>query len=51
MKGFKEARAAYEAQMPDEDPEEGCDHKWKFLGEADGECFYICKKCGEEGSI
>lgn len=50
MKGYAAAQAAYDAQTPEEyiDPEE-CDHVWRYLGEADGDCFYKCRICGMEG--
>ncbi len=53
MTTFDQCQANYDAQEhPDyylyEDG--GCDHDWKFLGEADGDRFYKCRKCNEECS-
>lgn len=45
QRNFDRARRVHEAEMPPEDPEE-CDHSWRFLGSADGDNFYKCRKCG-----
>lgn len=48
-RSYMKAQRAYDNQMPPEDDDEPCRHKWrKIPGEApDGTRFVKCTKCGK----